>query len=247
MFKKKVVPLGLEPRTHWLWVSCSNRLSYGTSFSSLEIGCKDTHFFSFTKKKVSFKSKNNKCSHLHTKTSPFLSAYDSPHLSAFYNQLAGGGCLGGGEGEKIGACGQTTCVDGDGLSCEQCAEYRMAGSIVQDNRTRAVRGRTEGDCDRFLGRIGCHTEQPVLCRGDSLWLSVAEEVDWLAPSAPHKGVEGNGMAMPAALRPDIGRIQHGGVPIIIQHIRCSVGIIQWIIVRWPIRRPHRDLEPLLRW
>ena len=25
-----VVPLGLEPRTYWLWVSCSNQLRYGT-------------------------------------------------------------------------------------------------------------------------------------------------------------------------------------------------------------------------
>ena len=25
-----VVPLGLEPRTPWLWVRCSNQLSYGT-------------------------------------------------------------------------------------------------------------------------------------------------------------------------------------------------------------------------
>ena len=27
-----VVPLGLEPRTTWLWVRCSNRLSYRTCF-----------------------------------------------------------------------------------------------------------------------------------------------------------------------------------------------------------------------
>lgn len=95
----------------------------GPAFHLLKSGAKIHIFFHSQRKKVSFKSKNNKCSHLHTKTSPFLSAYDSPHLSAFYNQLAGGGCLGGGEGEKIGACGQTTCVDGDGLSCERRAEY----------------------------------------------------------------------------------------------------------------------------
>ena len=28
--KQNVVPLGLEPRTPWLWVRCSNQLSYGT-------------------------------------------------------------------------------------------------------------------------------------------------------------------------------------------------------------------------
>lgn len=27
---QEVVPLGLEPRTPWLWVRCSNQLSYGT-------------------------------------------------------------------------------------------------------------------------------------------------------------------------------------------------------------------------
>ena len=37
-----VVPLGLEPRTTWLWVRCSNQLSYRTCFLS---DGKDTIFY----------------------------------------------------------------------------------------------------------------------------------------------------------------------------------------------------------
>ena len=32
-----VVPLGLEPRTPWLWVRCSNQLSYRTGFWALVV------------------------------------------------------------------------------------------------------------------------------------------------------------------------------------------------------------------
>ena len=34
-FSIRVVPLGLEPRTPWLWVRCSNQLSYRTGLSGL--------------------------------------------------------------------------------------------------------------------------------------------------------------------------------------------------------------------
>ena len=35
----RVVPLGLEPRTPWLWVRCSNQLSYGTERTGVLCFC----------------------------------------------------------------------------------------------------------------------------------------------------------------------------------------------------------------
>ena len=138
-----------------------------------------------------------------------------------------------------------------GVVLRRCREY-LVSCGVEEGET-ACRG--VGQCsiyrygDAAVGGIGDYVEKEVLLfvRGmDALGeATVCVEGDGSAPVAPYEG--GVGMAIPAALRPDVGGIEYGGIPVVRNGEWGTGGFVYGVVVGRCALRAYGDLELSVRW